>query len=58
MLAVDLGRYKWYQSQTLDNVRERPKRTICASGGSGPLQMVSESDTRQCKGKTKENNMC
>ena len=28
--------------------RKSPKRKISASGGPGPLQMVSESGTRQC----------
>ena len=28
--------------------RESPKRTISPSGESGPLQIVSESDTRRC----------
>ena len=28
--------------------RESPKRTISASGGLGPLQIVSEPDTRRC----------
>ena len=29
-------------------IRNGPKRTISTSGGFGLLQMVSESDTRQC----------
>ena len=28
--------------------RENPKRTVSASGGLGPLQMVSEPDTGRC----------
>ena len=28
--------------------RESPKRTISANGGLGPLQMVSEPDTKRC----------
>ena len=32
----------------LKTLRESPKRTIYASGGPGPLQMVSEPDTGRC----------
>ena len=34
--------------------RESPKRIISASGGLGPLQMVSEPDTGQCASKGTE----
>ena len=32
----------------LKTLRESPKRTISVSGGLGPLQMVSKSDTERC----------
>ena len=38
----------------LTAIRNGPRRTISASGGLGPLQMVSEPDTRWCANKEAE----